>query len=256
MPPFDIGSAAVGSAVSGAFGIIGSGLNYLYNKKLAEKQNQYNIDMWKMQAEYNSPQAQMKRFEEAGLNPNLIYGQGNNGNMSQAPQMVVPEAPEISKEMQELGKAFNIEQIRTLVADRKKAEAEAKQAEIEAERERTHFEADKELGATYQYDVQSGMFKERPVGGWYAVDNDKAKHYYLMQHLADNYQRNMLLNSRAQLLNAQYRYLQPQIVMSNFEKKHQPLTYYIGQGTRVLQALPLPKFNFKFGYDRKYFPNY
>lgn len=255
MPP-EIFTGVGSAAVQGGLGIIGSGLNYLFNKKLAQQQNQFNIDMWKMQADYNSPQSQMKRFQQAGLNPNLIYGQGSSGNMSNAPQMVVPEAPELSKEMQELGKAFNIEQIRTLIADRKKAQADAKAAEINAERERTHFEADKELGATYQYDVTNGMFKRSPVEGWYAVDNDKAKNYYLMQHLADNYQRNMLLNSRAQLLNAQYRYLQPQILMSNFEQKHQPLTYYIGQGTKVLTALPLPKFNFKFGYDRKYYPNY
>lgn len=30
---------------------------------------------WNMQNEYNSPNAQMKRYKEAGLNPNLIYGQ-------------------------------------------------------------------------------------------------------------------------------------------------------------------------------------
>lgn len=36
---------------------------------------------------YNSPEAQMKRFRDAGLNPNLIYGQGNPGNTSgSAPQ--------------------------------------------------------------------------------------------------------------------------------------------------------------------------
>lgn len=29
---------------------------------------------WQMQNEYNSPSAQMKRFIDAGLNPNLIYG--------------------------------------------------------------------------------------------------------------------------------------------------------------------------------------
>lgn len=33
-----------------------------------------------MQNEYNSPAAQMQRWQEAGLNPNLIYGQGNSGN--------------------------------------------------------------------------------------------------------------------------------------------------------------------------------
>lgn len=32
---------------------------------------------------YNSPRAQMLRYQSAGLNPRLIYGQGNPGNQSQ-----------------------------------------------------------------------------------------------------------------------------------------------------------------------------
>lgn len=33
---------------------------------------------WNMVNEYNSPQAQMQRFKDADLNPNLIYGQGTD----------------------------------------------------------------------------------------------------------------------------------------------------------------------------------
>lgn len=45
-----------------------------YNEGLWNKQNEYNERMWAKLNEYNSPMAQMKRFKEAGLNPNLIYG--------------------------------------------------------------------------------------------------------------------------------------------------------------------------------------
>lgn len=52
---------------------------------------------WAMQNEYNSPKAQMERFKAAGLNPNLIYGQGSEGNAQQVRQSSVegwnPEAP-------------------------------------------------------------------------------------------------------------------------------------------------------------------
>lgn len=48
-----------------------------YNNEMAEKH-------WKMQNEYNesynSPAAQMARYKEAGLNPNLIYGQSNTAS--------------------------------------------------------------------------------------------------------------------------------------------------------------------------------
>lgn len=45
--------------------------------KLKELENQFNLDVWNMQNEYNTPAAQMLRFQDAGLNPNLIYGQSN-----------------------------------------------------------------------------------------------------------------------------------------------------------------------------------
>lgn len=37
---------------------------------------------WTMQNEYNSPQAQMKRLKEAGLNPNMVYGSGTVAGQS------------------------------------------------------------------------------------------------------------------------------------------------------------------------------
>lgn len=44
---------------------------------LAKYQNDLNVDNWNMENEYNSPKAQMERYMEAGLNPNLIYSQDN-----------------------------------------------------------------------------------------------------------------------------------------------------------------------------------
>lgn len=46
-------------------------------ERLMELQNEYNIKNWEMQNAYNTPAAQMLRYAEAGLNPNLIYGQSN-----------------------------------------------------------------------------------------------------------------------------------------------------------------------------------
>lgn len=48
--------------------------------KMAQWQNQINRENWTMQNEYNSPTAQMQRLQEAGLNPNLVYGTGAVGN--------------------------------------------------------------------------------------------------------------------------------------------------------------------------------
>ena len=45
--------------------------------KMYERQHKDNLEFWHMQNSYNSPQEQMKRLQEGGLNPNLVYGSGS-----------------------------------------------------------------------------------------------------------------------------------------------------------------------------------
>lgn len=60
------------------------------NRQLAEYEWNKNLEMWKMQNEYNSPASQMQRYKDAGLNPNLIYGQGSSGNATSLPKYSAP----------------------------------------------------------------------------------------------------------------------------------------------------------------------
>lgn len=55
------------------------------NKREAELAYQRQLEMWGQQNLYNSPAAQMQRFRDAGLNPHLIYSQGNAGNATSMP---------------------------------------------------------------------------------------------------------------------------------------------------------------------------
>lgn len=52
------------------------------NRELAEYSYGKDLEQWRREVEYNTPLNQMKRYQEAGLNPNLIYSQGNPGNSS------------------------------------------------------------------------------------------------------------------------------------------------------------------------------
>lgn len=45
-------------------------------------QGRHNKSLARFQNAYNTPSAQMQRFRDAGLNPNLVYTQGSSGNMS------------------------------------------------------------------------------------------------------------------------------------------------------------------------------
>lgn len=92
--------------LAGAIGAVGNVASNVYsgrvNEKVAGRQNEWNLAMyqrqladsrenWNMQNAYNSPKAQMERLKEAGLNPNLVYGNstsgsaGNAGSMSSTP---------------------------------------------------------------------------------------------------------------------------------------------------------------------------
>lgn len=55
-----------------------------HNMALAKYQTEANERYLRQQLEYNTPANQMRRYQEAGLNPNLIYGNGSSsaGNQS------------------------------------------------------------------------------------------------------------------------------------------------------------------------------
>lgn len=62
-------------------------LNREYNLMLARQQNQWNLEQWQRENDYNSPTSQMARLRQAGLNPDLMYGQGTTGNSAGSPEM-------------------------------------------------------------------------------------------------------------------------------------------------------------------------
>lgn len=112
------GAQLVGTATQVGTGLFGKKKSYEYNSKLQAQQAEYNRQaqerafeqnralseyaydrelqqwerenaetwkMWNAQNDYNTPSSQMARYQEAGLNPGLIYGQSNEaGSMSAA----------------------------------------------------------------------------------------------------------------------------------------------------------------------------
>lgn len=45
------------------------------NKEQTKDAQRFSVDMWNLQNQYNTPSAQVQRLRDAGLNPNLAYGQ-------------------------------------------------------------------------------------------------------------------------------------------------------------------------------------
>lgn len=67
-----------GSLIDFGLGAASSALSNKNSKSLMRYQNNLNIQNWKMQNEYNLPKNQMQRYLDAGLNPNLVYGNLQN----------------------------------------------------------------------------------------------------------------------------------------------------------------------------------
>lgn len=58
--------------------------NNAFQEIMAERQNQWNLDMWNKQNEYNSPSNQVQRLLDAGINPNNAVGNIQNTATSPA----------------------------------------------------------------------------------------------------------------------------------------------------------------------------
>lgn len=79
----DYGAAAA-AAMSAGMQISGDAI-------ATKRKNKRALEWWKMQNEYNHPRSQMQRLQEAGLNPNLIYGDSVAGATGKADSVGVPD---------------------------------------------------------------------------------------------------------------------------------------------------------------------
>ena len=91
------GGSSFGISVPGVAGFLSDLVNALFQRgenkrnrefaaQQAQLQNQWNLEQWYRENAYNTPLAQMQRYIDAGLNPNLFFGQQNLAASS--PQMV------------------------------------------------------------------------------------------------------------------------------------------------------------------------
>lgn len=103
--------AAIGAGSAAAITTAGSVGSAALNNRRAwknwKRQHEYLLQDWYRQNAYNSPAQQMKRYEAAGLNPNLIYGQQNTAGGIDTP------SPPASQEVPlDFGSAINAAQQR------------------------------------------------------------------------------------------------------------------------------------------------
>lgn len=85
-------AAALGAAGSIAANMVGNA----GNRREQKRANQYNLDQWHRQNAYNDPKRQMERLQNAGLNPNLIYGTSPTSAVGNAGAVAPAKAADFS----------------------------------------------------------------------------------------------------------------------------------------------------------------
>lgn len=129
--------------IMGAVSLASSIIAARAGKKQTNKTAQANMDLAKYQAQaneqfidkqnaYNTPAMQMGRYNDAGLNPNLIYGQGSSGNQESPARY---EAPHVDYhfnpfQIPEVLGPFQDYQMREAQIDNVKANTESTRTEI------------------------------------------------------------------------------------------------------------------------------
>jgi ABC-type molybdate transport system substrate-binding protein len=85
-------------AVGGAIGTL---IQNAGQKKQQQREFENNKEMWNASNYYNSPEQQMQRLKDAGLNPNLVYGNGSvvGNSSSPAPRYNAPNLQRLPLEM-------------------------------------------------------------------------------------------------------------------------------------------------------------
>lgn len=78
-------------------------MNNEWSERMMDKQNQYDIDMWNRNNEYNSPTAQVERLKAAGLNPALMMGTGAAGTATGSSSVGLPSPSSASVQPLQFG---------------------------------------------------------------------------------------------------------------------------------------------------------
>lgn len=179
----------IGDIAGGLFGAAGTASSNSTNlqavretnqaqKELAEYQWEQNIQQWKRENEYNSPQEQMNRLAQAGLNPYLVYENGNA--IMPAGSSPNYEAPNLqayqqqASPLQDIGKG--VQQAGATMFDNylRKEMQEAQLTKMYYDNEytiaRTSTEVVNEQLATLEKALKSGLITKQEIENTYLPD--------------------------------------------------------------------------------------
>lgn len=118
----------------------------MYNTLMYNRQRQDALSDWNMQNAYNDPSAQMQRLKAAGLNPNLVYGNGADAQSQSAPRSSSVGQPQFRPKDYDFGSVAQ----QALMMQQAQANIARTNAETEAIKSRT-------VGTEFQNSVNKAI---------------------------------------------------------------------------------------------------
>lgn len=98
----DMAPAVIAAIVSAAASTAGTAANVVSNERSRNK----NLQFWNLQNQYNAPASTVSRLKAAGLNPNLIYGNGQA--ITPASEISQAQPLDYTKGFQNLGNSAHL----------------------------------------------------------------------------------------------------------------------------------------------------
>lgn len=166
-----IAAPVLGGIIGAGASLLGNLFNLGGNKRNNQRQANYNLELyerqradaladWERNNAYNSPAQQMQRFKEAGLNPNLIYGQMQNAQPirsvdAKAPDFVAPRI-DTSQIGDLVSNYYNIKQQDLAIKQQQKA-LEMANEQIKSQQMKNNYDS------SFTYSTEVGQIKKQQL---------------------------------------------------------------------------------------------
>lgn len=169
-------------AVAKNIPVIGGVLGNIFNASSQNKQNQASqafsremygkqradaLSDWNMQNAYNDPSAQMQRLSSAGLNPNLVYGNGADAQSSSSVRSSNVESPTFKAPQVDVGGVVQSAMMT------KQLQANIARTEAETERIKTDTQAMLYQNRMLTPDMFAQEYQHRYNKGQYGAANEE-----------------------------------------------------------------------------------
>jgi hypothetical protein len=150
--PAPIAAPVAGAIIGGLSSLIGGAFGNRSRKRQSVAQRNWNVKMWNAQNAYNTPRNQMQRLRDAGLNPALMYGQGNVGNAEKVQGYQQPQIENIGAQVAQSASAGA--QLSLVNTQKKLLEAQAIKTSIDGSVKAGEYDIAKQM-SKYQMDKLS-----------------------------------------------------------------------------------------------------